>query len=332
MRDDNIDNSHDFGSNCDTGNSCDMERRDHEPRLAERAEIVSQLDIHFSAWWAGFLQCAIETMKMFRRYGEDEGKLVALALAAKQVRGDDLAPPSSAATHRSGHGLSLSEVAVQTGTPLETTRRTLMRMVSEGHVQRTRDRYEIVRLDELVGLASRQAEGLALLMIRTPAIVPSEARAGVPRGATGIGVSAYWSAILRYCANLRRRITKGNHLGCLVAGMLQVEAQVRWHLLNLGKHFVSRAEFNEVAEAMPAPLLPIQQTAIIAGESMARTNAAVRHAVELGLGTIPERGIFRSSIAAARVPDDSQAYTRGVKEALAHLVLASLSATGVAPG
>lgn len=330
MQVDDISNTFSSGRHRDAGDGCDIDGRDQEPRFLERAAIVSRLDDHFTTWWAGFLQCAIETLKAFRKFGDDDGKLVALALATKQVRGDHLASVSPAAMHQ--NGLSLSEVAVQTGAPLETVRRTLIRMVGDGQVLRTRDRYDLVRSDELVRMAARQAQGLALLMIGAPGILPSELVLGSPRGVTGDAVCAYWSAILRYCSNLRRRIAKAAHLGCLVAGMLQVEARVRWHLLSLGKHLASRAEFNEMAEGMPAPDLVIQQTAMLAAEPMSRTNAAVRHAVELGLGTIPERGIFRFSIAAARVPDDSQAYTRGVREAMADLILASLAATRPATG
>jgi hypothetical protein len=117
--------------------------------------------------------------------------------------------------------------------------------------------------------------------------------------------------------------SKGAYLSCIIAGMLQVEGQVRGLLLSQGRLSSSRLEFNAAAAAMPQPLISIQQTSILVMEPMARTMAAVRHAADSGFGTIQERGLFRYSMGATAVPDDSQIYTRGVMEALADLVLKS---------
>lgn len=287
--------------------------------------IVAQLDETFSAWWAAFLLGANETLKGFREFGDDDGQLMALALAAHQVRhaAPSLLVPDQ--LHLDDDGLSLSQVAVRAGIPLETARRTLKRMIGNGYAQRRGDSYLIVVPERTFKAAGQQADALMSLVVALPLLLPPGLTCSGPGSATGDGVSHYWSAVLRYCANLRRRVTRGAYLSCLIAGMIQVEMLVRSHLIQRGRSIVSRQEYNEVAIKMPQPLIPLQQTAIIASETMARTQAAVRHAIELGLGTISERGIFRFSIGAAAVPDDSQAYTRGVKEALADLVLSSLA-------
>ena len=284
---------------------------------------VLALDQHFTIWWAAFLLNSIRTLQEFRRFGDDDAKVVALALAVEQLR---LAERSSQAPRpgdRNGAALSLSELAVMTGCPIETTRRTLAQMVQVGTVQRQGKRYCMAVSEELSAFGAGQAKAMRNVMRPIPVLTSSELQPE-SSAVTNHGVSAVWSAVLRYSANLRRRITRGNHLQSLIAGMVQVEQQARSQFLLHGKSAASRVEFNQAVVSMQQPLVSIKQTAIIAGEKLSRTQAAVRHAVDLGLGTVPENGIFRYSIGAADIPDDSQAYTRGVKEALADLILSSL--------
>lgn len=306
--------------------SGDADRNAADVHAELHAHLVAALDAHFTAWWAAFLLSVLETLKGFRAFGDDDGQLVALALSAASFRRTD---PSLSPVPDQGRkqGLSLSAIAIQTGCPLETIRRTLSRMVDGSVLQRDGNLYSIAVPDDLVTMGARQAGRMVRIISGIPGAAPArEANNGIGE-ATGDDLGATWLAALRYCANLRRRITKGSYLSCLVAGMLQVEEQVRLVLLANGKTVASRAEFNGAAIAMPQPLIAIQQTSVLAAESMTRTRAAVRHAVELGLGSIPERGLFRYSIGAAAVPDDSQAYTRGVKEALADLKVYSSPAS-----
>lgn len=288
---------------------------------------VLALDQHFTIWWAAFLLNSIRTLQEFRRFGVDEAKVVALALAVEQLRLAERSSQASRSGDRNGAARSLSQLAVMIGCPIETTRRTLAQMVQVGTVQRQGKHYSMAVPEELCAFGAGQARAMMNLMrlipVSSSSDLPSEISA-----VTNHGVSAVWCAVLRYSANLRRRVTRAAYLRSLIAGMVQVEQQVRRHFLIHGKSVASRLEFNQAAASMQEPLISIKQTAIIAGEELARTQAAVRHAVDLGLGTVPESGIFRYSIGAAAVPDDSQAYTRGVKEALADLMLSSLPAGG----
>lgn len=288
---------------------------------------VLALDQHFTIWWAAFLLTSLQTLQEFKRFGDDDAKCMALAIAVEQLRFAKRSAPASRSGDPDGSALSLSQLAILTGCPIETTRRTLAQMVQAGTVQRQDKRYSMVVPDELFASGTGQAWALVNLL-RSISTATSTQLITERQAVTSGGVSAVWCAVLRYSANLRRRITKGAHLRSLIAGMVQVEQQVRSHFLLCGKSAASRMEFNQAAVSMQQPLIAIKQTAIIAGDELARTQAAVRHAVDLGLGTIPESGIFRYSIGAAAVPDDSQAYTRGVKEALADLMLASLPADG----
>mgnify|MGYP006287109277 CR=1 FL=1 len=288
---------------------------------------VRALDQHFTTWWAAFLLTSLKTLKEFRRFGEGDAMVVALALAVEHLRLAERSSQASRPGDRNGAALSLSELAVKTGCPIETTRRTLAQMVQVGAVQRQGKHYCMATSAEFCAFGADQAKALMNLLGRIPVSTSSELLSE-NSAVTNQGISAVWCAVLRYSANLRRRITKGHYLRSLIAGMIQVEQQVRSHFLLHGKSVASRVEFNQVAVSMQQPLISIKQTAIIAGEELAKTQAAVRHAVDLGLGTVPESGIFRYSIGAAAVPDDSQAYTRGVKEALADLMLSSAPAGG----
>ena len=284
----------------------------------KREHDLPLLDEHFTLWWAGFLLSVSATLKQFRAFGDDDGQLVALALAARALR-SGRASSLSLAGQSAHDGLSLSEIAVMTGCPLETTRRTLKRMRAASSVLREGNRYSILVGDELLAAGATQAEVLAQLLSAIPAREFPGWAPGNEEHTKELAAAICWTAALRYCANLRRRITKGAYLGCMIAGMIQVESQVRRMLLASGKHGASREAFNNVAVTMPEPLISTQETGRIAGEPSSRVHAAVQHAVDLGLGTVPMRGLFRYSIGAAAVSDDSQAYTRGVKEALVEL-------------
>ena len=98
------------------------------PQQIQSEEFLQELDLQFSGWWAAFLLCALNTITGFRRFGDDDGFLVALALAANGA-GTGSTQDGKAAVVGLNRTLSLSEIAVQSGVPLETTRRTLLRFV-----------------------------------------------------------------------------------------------------------------------------------------------------------------------------------------------------------
>jgi hypothetical protein len=292
------------------------------PQRIQSEEFLQELDLQFSGWWAAFLLCALNTITGFRRFGDDDGFLVALALAANGA-GTGSTQDGKAVVVGLNRTLSLSEIAVQSGVPLETTRRTLLKFVQAGAAARSEGRYSIVLPHEMCDDARGRARALASVLYRlTDRLFPRVIDSSVRLSNDDL-LMAYWASSLRYFSNLRRRVVKGAFIPSLVAGMLQVEGVVRRAQLQLGNTVLSRAAFNSSAEKVDDPIIFLQETALLANETMSRVMASVSHAVELGMGTIPVRGRFRFSLVASRVPDDSAAYTRGVKEALEALVFQS---------
>lgn len=292
------------------------------PQQIQSEEFLQELDLQFSGWWAAFLLCTLNTIAGFRRFGDDDGYLVALALAASGARTGS-AQDGKASVVGLDRTLSLSEIAIQSGVPLETTRRTLLKFLQAGAAVRSEGRYSIVLPHEIFEHAGGRARSLASVLYRlTDRLFPRVIDSSVQLSNDDL-LMAYWAGSLRYCANLRRRVVKGSFIPSLVAGMLQVEGVVRRAQLQLGNTILSRADFNSSAEKVADPIIFLQETAFLANETMPRVMASVAHAVELGMGSTPVRGRFRFSLVAARVPDDSAAYTRGVREALEALVFQS---------
>lgn len=177
-------------------------------------------------------------------------------------------PSVPASHHEDKSGLSLSEVAFRTGIPVETTRRALLKLSNSGLVQRRQERYDIALPDELLKAATRQALALNHIIRAIPGIVLPADNLADGASEAGKGVGPYWTSVLRYCGNLRRRITKGVYLSTLVAGVLQIETLVRHSMLLNGKSVLSRPLDNQAIQA-PAKLeIPLRPNAYLTNKPM----------------------------------------------------------------
>lgn len=293
-----------------------MESRADVPTTAagRHPVLVGLLDERFTAWWAAFLVHALETLKAFRVYGDDERQILVWALA---VRALDGAMPGA---------LSLTELAAMTGIPVETARRHLLRLAQDGQCRRVGALYAIDMPEVLRAAIALQARALVRVLRRAlprdGAPVPSESDALTPDA-----VRAALVAGLAYCANLRSRVTRGVFLPCFVAGMLEIEGAVRLRCLLEGDLALSRRNYLEIVHRMNWIVIYTARIAQLAGEPMARARAAVRYAGDLGFGTMVSADHFAYSADAAQVLREERGVICGVLERLADLLVAA----GAAP-
>lgn len=281
-----------------------------------RERLVAAHEAKFSAWWGAFLLNALETLKSFRQFGDDEGQFLAWALATASLR------PAGAAPHGA---LSLSEISVTTGIPLETARRHLLKMTQAGVCRREGTLYAMsLPSDVRAGALERLAPFAATLRSVVDDIAP-------PRQASSDAIDeralrAYLQSGLRYCANLRRLLTRGAFIAFVVAAMLEIEGRIRLQQMLVGPGILSRSQYNGLVERRHDITLHATRIADLAGEPLVRARAAIRQGIELGFASAVGPDQFAFSAIAARIPEDNQAYTRGVKEGLADLLLAASAA------
>lgn len=282
-----------------------------------REQLIVAHEARFSAWWGVFLLNALETLKSFRRFGEDEGQLLAWALATASL-------PSAEGTPRGA--LSLSEISVTTGIPLETARRHLLKMTQAGACRREGMLYAMaLPSDVRAGALDRLAPFTAILHSVVDDVMPPSR---VSFDAINDRVlRAYLQSGLRYCANLRRLLTRGAFIAFVVAAMLEIEGRIRLQQMLVGSGILSRSQYNGLVERRHDITLHATRLADLTGEPLVRARAAIRQGIELGFASAVGPDQFAFSAAAARIPEDNQAYTRGVKEGLADLLIAA----GVAP-
>lgn len=284
---------------------------------SERELLLGLLEMRFSGWWAAFLVHALETLKAFRLYGDDDRQMLAWALALAATQGED---PERPAIIGQG-GLSLSEVAAITGIPTETARRHLLRLAQDGQCRRDGQIYAMDFAGPLrveVAVRARALRESVCTMLGRPPPAPV---AGP--GAEAAVVGAYLSAGLAYAANLRRRVTRGVFIPCTMAGMLEIEGAVRHRRLLEGDPDESRRRYVEIVYRINWIVIHTARIAQLAGEPMPRARAAVRYASDLGFGTLVSSDHFAYSAEAAEVLRDQNVLIGGVREALADLILIS---------
>lgn len=203
----------------------------------ERELLLGLLEMRFSGWWAAFLVHALETLKAFRLYGDDERQMLAWALALAATESEDPERPAAV-----GHGgLSLSEVAAITGIPTETARRHLLRLAQDGQCRRDGQVYAMDFAGPLraeVVARSRALRGSLCTMLGRPPPAPADGP-----GTEAAVVRAYLSAGLAYAANLRRRVTRGVFIPSTMAGMLEIEGAIRHRRLLEGDPDESRRHY-----------------------------------------------------------------------------------------
>lgn len=275
----------------------------------EQRVLVALLEARFCRWWAAFLVHSLDTLKAFRSYGDDDRQILAWGLAVAAARAER--DPSVARD-----GLSLSELAALTGVPVETARRHLLRLAQEGQCRRAGQHYAIDLSDALRARLVERARALAAVLVR-------ELRPPVPvvtAHQESVLLEVYLAAGLAYSSNLRRRIMRGVFIPCVMAGMLEIEAVVRTHRLLDGAADESRQYHVEVVHRLNLIIVHTARLAHIAGESLARARAAVRHANDLGFGTLVSPDYFGYSAQATPILRDNQALVGGIRERLADLM------------
>ncbi len=275
----------------------------------ERELLLGLLEMRFSGWWAAFLVHALETLKAFRLYGDDERQMLAWGLAIAASEGED-----------SERGLSLSEVAAMTGIPTETARRHLLRLAQDGQCRRDGQVYAMDFAGPLraeVVARSRALRGILCTMLGRPPPAPADGP-----GTEAAVVRAYLLAGLAYAANLRRRVTRGVFIPSTMAGMLEIEGAIRHRRLLEGDPDESRRHYVEIVNRINWIVIHTARIAQLAGEPTPRARAAVRYASDLGFGTLVSSDHFAYSAEAAEVLRDDNVLIGVGKEALADLVLA----------
>mgnify|MGYP006267282937 CR=1 FL=1 len=282
------------------------------PADSLREQLVTAQETKFSAWWGAFLLNALETLKSFRQFGDDEGQFLAWALATASL-------PSAGAAPRGA--LSLSEISVTTGIPLETARRHLLKMTQAGICRREGTLYAMSLPPDLRAEAmDRLAPFAAILRSVVDDIMPP--RRGPFDEIDDRALRAYLQSGLRYCANLRRLLTRGAFIAFVVAAMLEIEGRIRLQQMLVGPGILSRSQYNGLVERRHDITLHATRIADLAGEPLVRARAAIKQGIELGFASAVGPDQFAFSAVAARIPEDNQAYTRGVKEGLADMLLA----------
>lgn len=271
-----------------------------DPRHA--SAIVEHLEAYFSDWWGAFLLYTLEALKVFRVWGDDDKQLLMWALTAK-------------ALERRATGITLSEVATMSGVPIETARRNLVQLTEQGNCIREGDLYRAVVSQvvtvELEQLARRFAKALAVNVPQAQA------------NSTDVDLAAYLRASLNYASNIRRYVARGAYVASVVAGMVEIESHVRFHLLRHGLRSASRSEYNQIVEEFPDNKFHATRISQLTGEAMDKVRNAIRYAEGLGVVTLFGHDLCAFNAKAAWVPGDRQAYTRGVKEELAEFILST---------